>query len=96
MRFLIRVAVVFVIVMAAISALRGMFKPSSPQRSPAGGPPPPSKAGKLIKDPVCGTYVSQDQSLTMTRGSETFHFCSEECHDKFLATETYEEVPHDE
>ncbi len=41
-----------------------------------------------MKDPVCGTYVSQDQSLTTTLGSETFHFCSEECHDKFLATGT--------
>ena len=88
MRFLIRVAVVFVIVMAAISALRGMFGPSSPQRSQAEGTSGPTKAGKLMKDPVCGTYVSQDQSLTMTRGSETFHFCSQECHDKFLATGT--------
>ena len=88
MRFLIRVAIVFVIVMAAISALRGMFAPSSPQQSPAGKNSGQNKAGKLGKDPVCGTYVSQDQSLTMTRGSETFHFCSEECHDKFLATGT--------
>jgi len=88
MRFLIRVAVVFVIVMAAISAVRGIFAPASPRKSPVGGSAGPSKTGKLIKDPVCGTYVSQDQSLTMTRGSETFHFCSEECHDKFLATGT--------
>ena len=88
MRFLIRVAVVFVIVMAAISALRGMFAPSGPQPSTVGGSSRPSKAGKLIKDPVCGTYVSKDQSLTMTRGSETFYFCSEECHAQFLATGT--------
>ena len=88
MRFLIRVAVVFVIVMAAISALRGMFRPNSEQKSTAGGSSGQSKTGKLMKDPVCGTYVSQAQSLTMTRGSETFHFCSEECHDKFLATGT--------
>ena len=86
MRFLIRVALVFIIVMAAISALRGMFGPSHPPQSSADRSSDPNKTGKLVKDPVCGTYVSQDQSLTITRGSETFHFCSDECHDKFLAT----------
>jgi len=87
MRFLLRVAVVFVIVMAAISALRGMFAPTQPQ--PSGRETTGSnKGGKLMKDPVCGTYVSKDQSLTATRGTETFHFCSEKCHDEFLATGT--------
>ncbi len=88
MRFFIRVAVVFVIVMAAISALRGMFGPASPERSQPGSTSNLGKTGKLVKDPVCGTYVSEDRSLSMTRGSETFHFCSEQCHDKFLATGT--------
>ena len=87
MRFLIRVLFVFVIVMAALSALRGMFAPSS-RPSSGGDTLKGNKTGKLMKDPVCGTYVSQEQSLSTTHGSESFYFCSEECRDKFLATGT--------
>ena len=89
MRFLIRVAVVFVIVLTALSALRNMFGSSTPSRTrsqeDSSGE---SKTGKLVKDPVCGTYVSDDQALRANQGSELFHFCSEECREKFIATGT--------
>lgn len=41
-------------------------------------------AGELAKDPVCGTYVSLDDSITVRDGSKLHHFCSYECRDKFL------------
>jgi YHS domain-containing protein len=90
MRFFIRVAIVFVIVLAALSTLRGLFAQNSPSRSPSSGDSPggPSKTGKLVKDPVCGTYVSDKLAISANRGSEVFHFCSDECRQKFIATGT--------
>ena len=88
MRFLLRVLFVFVLVMAALSALRGMFSQSTPKRSDSNGPARNIRTGKLIKDPVCGTYVTAEQSISTTSNSEVFYFCSEECREKFLATGT--------
>jgi YHS domain-containing protein len=39
-------------------------------------------AGKLVKDPVCGTYVPADTAI-QAKGE---FFCSEDCRGKFLAT----------
>jgi YHS domain-containing protein len=41
---------------------------------------------KLVRDPVCGTYVSPDAALS----DGTNYFCSEKCRDEFRsrATET--------
>ncbi len=41
-------------------------------------------AGELVKDPVCGTYVSIDDSITVRDGSTVHHFCSYDCRDAFL------------
>lgn len=38
---------------------------------------PPST--KMVKDPVCGTYVVPSKALTASRGNETAWFCSPEC-----------------
>ncbi len=89
MRFFIRVAIVFAIVLAALSTLRGLFASTDPSRSPSSGDSPGgTKTGKLVKDPVCGTYVSDNQAISANRGSEVFHFCSDECRQKFIATGT--------
>ncbi len=41
-------------------------------------------AGEMVKDPVCGAYVSLDDSITVRDGSKTYHFCSYDCREKFL------------
>ena len=41
-------------------------------------------AGELSKDPVCGTYVSIDDSITVRDGEKVYHFCSYDCRDRFL------------
>ena len=82
MRFLIRLMVVFVIVMVVMSALRGLLarKDPSVQQKRAGK----VRSGKLLKDPICGTYVTAEESLSATRESQTFYFCSEECKEQFV------------
>jgi len=39
--------------------------------------------GELMKDPVCGTYVSPAAALTKSAGGHTHYFCSEACRDRF-------------
>jgi YHS domain-containing protein len=34
---------------------------------------------KMVKDPVCGTYVVPSKALTASRGNQTAWFCSPEC-----------------
>ena len=40
--------------------------------------------GEMVKDPQCGTYVSKDSEITVRDGETVYHFCSYDCHDKFL------------
>lgn len=39
----------------------------------------------LQRDPVCGTFVPENGTLTATSGGVTHHFCSVACRDKFMA-----------
>ena len=40
---------------------------------------------KLVRDPVCGTYVAPGTALPLTTGGSTHYFCSEECRSKYRA-----------
>ena len=49
-----------------------------PQRSRQKGPPV-----KLVRDPVCGTWVAPRNSLGLRAGDVTHYFCSDRCREKF-------------
>jgi YHS domain-containing protein len=38
---------------------------------------------KLVRDPVCGTWVAPKPSLSVTARGTTHYFCSEECRGQF-------------
>ena len=40
--------------------------------------------GEMVKDPICGSYVSIDNSVRVRDGEKILHFCSYECRDKYL------------
>jgi len=66
--------------------LRGLFaipQAGDPGRVPAGRAP--QTRGRLVQDPVCGTYVSTALSVTRRINGELVHFCSPECRDKYHA-----------
>jgi YHS domain-containing protein len=49
-----------------------------------GGLPSRSKSPmKLVRDPVCGTWVSPRESLGLRAGNITHYFCSDACRAKF-------------
>lgn len=34
---------------------------------------------RLVRDPVCGTYVAPKSALSLSAGGGTHYFCSEKC-----------------
>ena len=75
--------IVFGLVLVVLSTLRGLF--GRKDKIASKDSQTKNRSGKLVKDPICGTYVS-DKTISATRGSEIFHFCSDECRQQFLAS----------
>lgn len=38
---------------------------------------------KLVRDPVCGTFVAPNTAVSLTDGGTTHYFCSQECRSKY-------------
>lgn len=38
---------------------------------------------KLVRDPVCGTYVAPKPELSLVAGNTTHYFCSDKCRREF-------------
>ena len=47
---------------------------------------PQRLGGQLVRDPQCGTYLPPARALTISRGGELLHFCSDRCRDAWTAT----------
>ena len=80
MRFLLRVIGVFIAMYAALSMVRRLLATFTPAGHVTGAAA--DSAGRLVKDPVCGTYVPEATAL---HAADQF-FCSEQCRNKWLAT----------
>ena len=48
-------------------------------------PPQGSFGGDLVKDPICGTFVSAQSPYSRSADGKTHHFCSQACLDRFPA-----------
>jgi len=40
--------------------------------------------GNLVRDPICGTYVEKESSISVRDGEHVEHFCSHDCRDKYI------------
>jgi YHS domain-containing protein len=61
-----------------------------------GGLPPKSRSKtpvKLVRDPVCGTWVAPHNSLGLRAGDVTHYFCSDQCRDSFRTTRGTRHAP---
>jgi YHS domain-containing protein len=58
---------------AVLAGARGESGSRRPRQAPV----------KLVRDPVCGTFVPRRAALSVTAGGSTHYFCSEECRNKF-------------
>lgn len=58
----------------------------------ASGQPPgapsrqtPLQGAKMVRDPVCGTFVLPDRAVTSIDARGRVYFCSEACRDRYRA-----------
>lgn len=42
-------------------------------------------SGEMVKDPVCGAYVSKNSDIRVRQGDVVLNFCSYDCREKYLA-----------
>ena len=42
-------------------------------------------ATNMSKDPICGTYVEEEKGYRLKYYGNMYHFCSQECMEKFKA-----------
>jgi YHS domain-containing protein len=73
--------VIGIITKALTSEVSDLFKDQ--QASSAGGEKQGDFGGELVKDPVCGTFVSAKSPHSKTIAGTSYSFCSEACRDKF-------------
>jgi YHS domain-containing protein len=76
--------ILFLIVRAVLKTVWGSFNASVTPRNGKDGPISDA-GGELKKDPVCGTYVAVNASVTKVVDGKPVHFCSQACRDKFRA-----------
>jgi YHS domain-containing protein len=62
----------------------GVMQGASSAGRSAGHRPASPPAVKMVRDPVCGTYVVPGKALERPRGRETLYFCSEKCRDQYF------------
>lgn len=90
--FYLLITVVVITVLRSIVGivLKGVADAMKPGSSTPGAAPRPQGqvplTGELKKDPVCGTYIAAATSIQEKVGGQTFHFCSMECRDKYVAS----------
>lgn len=73
---------------AMARSLGSLFRSPRVNIRTSGGAPPtassrPPHRGETARDPVCGMFVSTELSHQLRRGTETLHFCSHECLEKY-------------
>jgi YHS domain-containing protein len=81
LRAILEAIVLLLVVRAAWKVLGGIFTiTAGARRTTATGEP---RAVKLVRDPVCGTYVSPDSAIS--DGGN--YFCSEKCRAEYRSHE---------
>ena len=72
--WVLKLVLIWLVARAIVKLVRGVYEGLSGAASP---PPPPSVA--LVRDPVCGTFVSPTSAPSVGTGSQMRFFCSENC-----------------
>ena len=47
---------------------------------------------RLVRDPVCGAHVAEVLAIPLREGGELVHFCSAQCRDQYLLTNSGADV----
>ncbi|MEZ5418954.1 MAG: tetratricopeptide repeat protein [Vicinamibacterales bacterium] len=80
---LLRVALLLVMVVVAVRAAARFMAGLSQGMRQQGDAPRQVPPVKMVKDPVCGTFVVPGKALSAASGGTTVWFCSEACRDQY-------------
>ncbi len=86
-----RLIILLILAMFVYFTVKNIFR--APSRKMSGKKPEDAgthdlqDAGEMAQDPVCGTYVSMDNSPSVYKNGRKFYFCSEECKKKLMENE---------
>jgi YHS domain-containing protein len=58
--------------------LEGMSGPS--------GARTPQPSAQMVRDPICGTFILPNQTLSLTDGARRVYFCSANCRDQYRSS----------
>ena len=76
--------------------LRGATQSADPasQREPeiSRGQATVGASRRLVRDPVCGAHVAEVLAIPLREGGQLVHFCSVQCRDQYLLTNSGAEV----
>jgi len=53
---------------------------------------PPIPTGEMIKDPICGAFVSKQSDIRVREGELVQCFCSYDCRDKYIKQVTAQDA----
>lgn len=83
-----RFVLLLVVILLAVRALRrlvgGVVQGVSGPRRPSA---PPDRGVRMVRDPVCGTFVVPSNALVIKDAGTARYFCSEKCRDAFRSGE---------
>ena len=46
---------------------------------------PPLRGAKMVRDPICGTFVLPERAVSIAGGRGRVYFCSDACRDRYRA-----------
>lgn len=91
LRIILLAILVILVARAFWRLVDGIFAASGSTQTPRGDAEP---AVKLVRDPVCGTYVAPRRALSLTSGGSTHYFCSERCRAEFGSSRQWDTHDH--
>lgn len=80
LRFVLLTLLLIVIVRVSRSVAGGVFLGAAGRQRRSR---PPQRGVRMVRDPVCGTYVIPQHALSLTDGGTPLFFCSAGCRDKY-------------
>jgi len=91
MRFLyllIAVCWLFIVVRRMLGFLFRRLINSAARSAPSGTPDGETTATRrLVRDPECGVFISEERALPIKSGAQVLHFCSTACRDRYFLRE---------
>jgi YHS domain-containing protein len=83
---LFRFLLIFLVVLILYRAVRRLFLPWRKRDELGERERDVIHKGEMVRDPVCGTFVPRQGSISLMEGGREYFFCSPRCRDQFQHT----------